>query len=364
MATNEQTRKVDMPNVPPPFIANGAPKNVPGKPMQKKNGDDAKWLAGLAAVVGLGLGGAAYAAGTYDSSSSTDDEFADAEAQVDAAVQANKEAADEVLAAAKVEEPQVVEVHHYHSTHGHAAHAPHAPHTPAGVTPTATPATAEDIKVVDYMRITTDEGGYMDRCDIKVGDQDAYLLDTDGDGYADKLCADVDGNGMIAGEQEIIDLREAGYEIPMRDFAQEIGFDYDTITDAYADANGYQKVDDWYAFFGSDGYEDDDVTVADSPEMMDGDGIVADEVADDDVAIADNDVELLANQDFVSEDNDVIVVDMGAQNGEELMDMEVPEDDSLPGLELVDDAPGFMDDNSFNTPNDDLQDMAFADTTV
>ena len=66
MATNDQTRRVEFPNVPPRINAPGAPK-PPGKPMPKKSGDDAKWMAGLAAVLGLGLGGGvAYAAGTFD----------------------------------------------------------------------------------------------------------------------------------------------------------------------------------------------------------------------------------------------------------------------------------------------------------
>ena len=127
--------------------------------MPKKSDDDAKWMAGLAAVLGLGLGGGvAYAAGTFDGEDGpTDAELAAAQAKVDAAADAN-EAAAQQEEAAPVQE-RVVEVHHVHH-HDHHDHAHHAAPT----------AESSDIEVMGYSRITGEDGSYIDRVDVKVGD--------------------------------------------------------------------------------------------------------------------------------------------------------------------------------------------------
>ncbi len=390
MATNDQTRRVEFPNVPPRINPPGAPKPA-GKPMAKKSGDDAKWMAGLAAVLGLGLGGGvAYAAGSFDGDDGpTDAELAAAEAKVDAAADANE--------AAQVEEPapvqeRVVEVHHVHH-HDH----PHHHVAPTAQNP--------DIEVMGYSRITDGEGGYIDRVDVKVGDQEAALFDTNSDGVADELRMDVNSDGQFAGDNEIVNLHEQGYEIPMREFAQEIGFDYDNITGAYADANGYHLVDEWNGMLDSDGgdvadnggfdegfpHDDgqiidgegedmeggdndifvdeeggDDFAIVDDEDIimdddMTSDGTMYDD-ADGDVAelgVTDDEVELVGDQD-VAMDDDVMMVEMDEAPEEELMAMDDSQDfDNSGELELADEAPAddLMADNM--APEEPADDMSF-----
>ena len=376
MATNDQTRRVEFPNVPPRINAPGAPKPA-GKPMTKKSGDDAKWMAGLAAVLGLGLGGGvAYAAGTFEGDDGpTDAELAAAEAKVDAAAEANEAAQQEE--AAPVQE-RVVEVHHVHHDHPHHHH-----HAPTAQSP--------DVEVMGYSRITDGEGGFVDRVDVKVGDQEAALFDTNGDGIADEMRMDVNQDGQFAGNNEIINLHDQGYEIPMREFAQEIGFDYDNVTGAYADANGYHLVDEWNGVLNTDGdapdYADNDITSDDGDVIIDGDGgdgddgdIVIDDDGnspDGDVAVfsdenvgvdenfevVDDEVELVGDQDVAMDDSDVMMVDMDeTPQEEELMAMDDTRDfDNSGEIELTDDTPvadDLMADNSM-APDEPVDDMSF-----
>ena len=394
MATNDQTRRVEFPNVPPRINPPGAPKPA-GKAMPKKSDDDAKWMAGLAAVLGLGLGGGvAYAAGTFDGEDGpTDAELAAAQAKVDAAADAN-EAAAQQEEAAPVQE-RVVEVHHVHH-HDHHDHAHHAAPT----------AESSDIEVMGYSRITGEDGSYIDRVDVKVGDQEAALFDTNGDGVADELRMDVNSDGQFAGDNEIVNLHEQGYEIPMREFAQEIGFDYDNVTGAYADANGYHVVDEWNGVLngndvadnGSDGEEGDIIVDGGEGEDFeggadgeDGDGDIFDEgnsdgdfaiIEEDDViledtltedgnmtndadvaelSVSDDEVELVGDQDMAMEDSDVMMVEMDEAPEEELMAMDDTQDfDDSGELELTDDAPAddMLADNGM-TPEDTIDDTAF-----
>lgn len=395
MATNDQTRRVEFPNVPPRINPPGAPKPA-GKAMPKKSDDDAKWMAGLAAVLGLGLGGGvAYAAGTFDGEDGpTDAELAAAQAKVDAAADAN-EAAAQQEEVAPVQE-RVVEVHHVHH-HDHHDHAHHAAPT----------AESSDIEVMGYSRITGEDGSYIDRVDVKVGDQEAALFDTNGDGVADELRMDVNSDGQFAGNNEIVNLHEQGYEIPMREFAQEIGFDYDNITGAYADANGYHVVDEWNGMLNSDGGDvadnggfdegfppddgqiidgegedmeggdndifvdeegGDDFAIVDDEDIimdddMTSDGTMYDD-ADGDVAelgVTDDEVELVGDQDTAMEDSDVMMVEMDEAPEEELMAMDDTQDfDDSGELELTDDAPAddMLADNGM-TPEDTIDDTAF-----
>lgn len=396
MATNDQTRRVEFPNVPPRINAPGAPK-PPGKPMPKKSGDEAKWMAGLAAVLGLGLGGGvAYAAGTFDGDDGpTDAELAAAEAKVDAAAEANEAAQDDDVA--PVQE-RVVEVHHVHHDHH-----PHHHHAPTAQSP--------DVEVMGYSRITDGEGGFVDRVDVKVGDQEAALFDTNGDGIADEMRMDVNQDGQFAGNNEIINLHDQGYEIPMREFAQEIGFDYDNVTGAYADANGYHLVDEWNGMLNNDGGDvadnggfdegfppddgqiidgegedmeggdndifvdeeggDDFAIVDDEDIIMDDEDIIMDDdmtddgmmVDDGDVAelgVTDDDVELVGDQDTAMDDSDVMMVEMDEAPEEELMAMDDSQDfDNSGEIELTDDAPAaddLMADNM--APEDPVDDTA------
>ena len=366
--------------------------------MPKKSGDDAKWRAGLAAVLGLGLGGGvAYAAGTFDGDDGpTDAELAAAEAKVDAAAEANEAAQDDDVA--PVQE-RVVEVHHVHHDHH-----PHHHHAPTAQSP--------DVEVMGYSRITDGEGGFVDRVDVKVGDQEAALFDTNGDGIADEMRMDVNQDGQFAGNNEIINLHDQGYEIPMREFAQEIGFDYDNVTGAYADANGYHLVDEWNGMLNNDGGdvadndfgggEDSDIMIDDDGDNGDGiegddadifvdeeggddfaivddediimddeDIIMDDDMTDDgmmvddgDVAelgVTDDEVELVGDQDLAMDDSDVMMVEMDEAPEEELMAMDDSQDfDNSGEIELTDDAPAaddLMADNM--APEDPVDDTAF-----
>ena len=392
MATNDQTRRVEFPNVPPRINAPGAPK-PPGKPMPKKSGDDAKWMAGLAAVLGLGLGGGvAYAAGTFDGDDGpTDAELAAAEAKVDAAAEANEAAQEDDVA--PVQE-RVVEVHHVHHDHPHHHH-----HAPTAQNP--------DVEVMGYSRITDGEGGFVDRVDVKVGDQEAALFDTNGDGIADEMRMDVNHDGQFAGNNEIINLHDQGYEIPMREFAQEIGFDYDNVTGAYADANGYHLVDEWNGMLNSDdggdvadnGFNGDDGDIIDGDDGSDFDGddgdgdivvdgsddgdimdtggdefaiveddedVVFDDAMSDDsdvaeLGVTDDEVELVGDQDVAMDDSDVMMVDMDNAPEEELMAIDDSQDfDNSGEIELTDDTPAaddLMADNM--TPDEPVDDMSF-----
>ena len=347
-------------------------------------------------MLGLGLGGGvAYAAGTFDGDEGpTDAELAAAEAKIDAAAEANEAAQQDEPA--PVQE-RVVEVHHVHHDHPHHHH-----HAPTAQSP--------DVEVMGYSRITDGEGGYIDRVDVKVGDQEAALFDTNGDGIADEMRMDVNHDGQFAGNNEIINLHEQGYEIPMREFAQEIGFDYDNVTGAYADANGYHLVEEWNGMLGNDdggdvadndfgGGEEGDILIdgdGDDVDGVDGDegDVFVEEGGDDDFAIVEDegefieedvdgtmvddepgisddvaelggtedDVEIVGDQDVAMDDSDVMMVDMDEAPEEELMAMDDSQDfDNSGEIELTDDAPAADDllaDNSM--PADEpVDDMSF-----
>lgn len=365
MATNEQTRRVEIPNVQPPRMT---PRpGVPPKPMAKKNSNDGIWMAGLAALMGVGLG----VAGTAIASNSDEDpvdaanQVRDAEDQIDRVLDESQEAVEQTADEAKpvVDEEVIVEHHH----HYHDRPVP----PPVGFTDEeivqggGTPSGNDDveIEVMGYAREMDQEGNLYDVAYIKVGSEYGIIMDGDFDGIADNLIMDFDGSGDIS-QEEIVNLKEAGIsDVAMQPFAQEVNFDFTDMEPHTAYASAYMPE-------GTETGSDYLVSNDEGPDYTT-DSL---EKADDEVISTDDDVKEVEGAQFVSND-DVIssddVIELGGTDDSgdviyaDIDDSSLTTDDeellaSTDSEELAVDVDTTPEDVDM-TPMDDGSDMAGVD---
>lgn len=128
---------------------------------------------------------------------------------------------------------------------------PQKPHEPlseettqASEQPTSpeAPQTADEVEVISYETITIENGSQMDVAVVRIDDQLVTITDTDQDGVADTVTADLNNNGQIE-EGEITDVSDQNIAMPPLQEAVNAGMenfyvgtdDVDYINDANVD---------------------------------------------------------------------------------------------------------------------------------
>ena len=85
------------------------------------------------------------------------------------------------------------------------------------------------VRVLNYERVTMDDGSQMDVATVSINGQEAAIVDVDLDGWADGMIADVNGDGSIS-EDEITSFEGADVRIEMSPLAQAVNYDPDNDT--------------------------------------------------------------------------------------------------------------------------------------